>query len=98
MATIWCSHPTRQVDRFLCPSPCDAMHVRCAECGAALGGCPFESDGLHERLVAVLSRQLPCAEEWQIRDLAEVVERGSHTGGVLSLSQALALAGLSDGC
>ena len=98
MATIWCSHPTRQVDRFLCPSPCGAMHVRCAGCGAALGGCPFESDGLHERLVAVLGAQLPCAEEWQVRDLAEFVERGGHAGQVLPLNRALDEVGLSGGC
>jgi hypothetical protein len=74
------------------------MHVRCAGCGAAVGGCPFESDGLHERLVATLGSQLPCAEEWQVRDLAEVVERRGHASRVLPLSQALALVGLSGRC
>ena len=62
MATIWCPHSTREVDRFLCPAPCGAMHVRCTGCGAAVGGCPFESEGLHERLVATLGAQLPCAD------------------------------------
>jgi hypothetical protein len=95
MATIWCSHPARHVDRFLCPSPCGAMHVRCVGCGAAVGGCPFESDGLHERLVATLGAQLPRAEEWQVRDLAEIVERGGHEGRVRPLSEALHLAGLA---
>ena len=45
----------------------------------------------------MLGRQLPRAEEWQVRDLAEVVERGGHASGVLSLSQALALVGLPEG-
>ena len=72
------------------------MHVRCAGCGAAVGGCPFESDGLHERLVATLGSQLPCAEEWQVRDLAEVVERGGHAGRVRPLADALSVVGLSD--
>ena len=94
MATIWCAHPARRVDRFLCPAPCGAIHVRCAECGAALGGCPFESDGLHERLVATLGAQLPRAQEWQVRDLAEIVERGGHASRVIPLSQALDRVGL----
>jgi len=98
MATIWCSHPIRQVDRFLCPPPCGAIHVRCAQCSAAVGGCPFESDDLHERLVATLGAQLPCIEEWQVRNLAEVVERGAHTSRVLTLSRALTLAGLASSC
>jgi hypothetical protein len=98
MATIWCSHPTRQVDRFLCPSPCGAIHVRCSQCGAAVGGCPFESSDLHERLVSTLGAQLPCAEEWQVRNLAEVVERGGHASRVLPLSRALMLAGLPTRC
>ena len=96
MATLWCSHPTRQVDSLLCPPPCGAMHIRCAGCGAAIGGCPFESEGLHERLVAVLGRQLPGAEEWQVRELAEVVERGAHARSVLPLSRALGMVGLPD--
>lgn len=94
MATIWCSHPARRVDRFLCPAPCGAIHVRCAACGTAVGGCPFESDGLHERLVATLGAQLPRAAEWQVRDLAEIVERGGHASRVIPLSRALARAGL----
>jgi hypothetical protein len=94
MATIWCSHPTREMDPALCPLPCGAMHVRCTGCGAAVGDCPFESDGLHERLVATLGAQLPRAEEWQVRDLAEIVERSGHAGRVRPLSEALALVGL----
>jgi hypothetical protein len=94
MATIWCSHPTREVDPALCPLPCGAMHVRCTGCGAAVGGCPFESDGLHERLVATLGAQLPRAEEWQVRDLAEIIERSGHAGRVRPLSEALSLVGL----
>ena len=98
MATIWCSHPTRRVDRFLCPAPCAAMHVRCAGCGAAVGGCPFESEGLRERLVATLGAQLPCAEEWQVLDLAEIVERRGHAGRVRTLTTALADAGIPVTC
>ena len=98
MATIWCSHPTRRVDRFLCPAPCGAMHVRCAGCGAAVGGCPFESEGLRERLVATLGAHLPCAEEWQVLDLAEIVERGGHAGRVRTLTTALAEAGIPVTC
>jgi LSD1 subclass zinc finger protein len=98
MATIWCSHPTRRVDRFLCPAPCGAMHVRCASCGAAVGGCPFESEGLHERLVATLGAHLPCAEEWQVLELAEIVERGGHAGRVRTLTTALAEAGIPVTC
>ena len=94
MATIWCSHPVRAVDRSLCPAPCGAMHVRCTGCGAAVGGCPFESEGLHERLVATLGAQLPCAEEWQVLDLAEIVERRGHAGEVRTLSTVLAESGL----
>ena len=95
MATIWCAHPSRRVDRFLCPAPCQAIHVRCLGCGAAVGGCPFESEGLHERLVATLGAQLPRAREWQVRDLAEIVERSGHGDRVRSLSAALDLAGLA---
>jgi hypothetical protein len=98
MATIWCSHSTREVDRFLCPTPCGAMHVRCTGCGAAVGGCPFESEGLHERLVATLGAQLPCAAEWQVLELAEIVERGGHTGRVRTLTTALAESGLAVRC
>ena len=97
MATIWCSHPTREVDRHLCPSPCEAIHVRCTGCGTAVGGCPFESDDLRERLVATLGAQLPHAEEWQVRDLAEIIEREGHAGRVRPLSEALSLVGLSGG-
>lgn len=49
------------------------MHVRCTDCGAAVGGCPNESAGLHEGLVATLGAQLPRAPEWQVHDLAEIV-------------------------
>jgi ferredoxin len=98
MSTVWCSHAVRQVDRALCPHPCGAIHVRCTGCGAAVGGCPFESDGLHERLVAVLGAQLPCAEEWQVRDLAELVQRGGHADTPLPLSRALAMIGLPGDC
>lgn len=93
--------PAREVDRSLYPAPCSGIHVRCTGCGAAVGGCPFESLGLHERLVAGLAAQLPYAEEWQVRDLAEVVERGGHANSVLPLSHALAVVGLAtaaDGC
>jgi hypothetical protein len=98
MATIWCSHATREVDRFLCAAPCGAMHVRCTGCGAAVGGCPFESEGLHERLVATLGAQLPCAAEWQVLELAEIVERGGHAGRVRTLTTALAESGLGVRC
>ena len=95
MATIWCSHPVREMDSHLCPSPCEAIHVRCTGCGTAVGGCPFESDDLRERLVATLGAQLPRAEEWQVRDLAEIIEREGHAGRVRPLSEALSLVGLS---
>lgn len=98
MATIWCSHPAREVDRFLCPAPCSAMHVRCTSCGAAVGGCPFESEGLHERLVATLGAQLPCAEEWQVLDLAEIVEKRAHTDRVRTLTTTLAESGIAVRC
>ena len=98
MAIVWCSHPERGIDHLLCPPPCGAMHVRCAGCGAAVGGCPFESDGLHERLVAALGRQLPFAQEWQVRDLAELIERGGHARDVVPLSRALSLVGLPERC
>ena len=65
------------------------MHVRCTGCGAAVGGCPFESEGLHERLVATLGAQLPCAEEWQVLDLVEIVERRGHADRVHTLTTAL---------
>ena len=74
------------------------MHVRCTGCGAAVGGCPFESEGLHERLVATLGAQLPCAAEWQVLELAEIVERSGHTGRVRTLTTALAESGLAVRC
>ena len=74
------------------------MHVRCTGCGAAVGGCPFESEGLHERLVATLGAQLPCAAEWQVLELAEIVERGGHAGRVRTLTTALAESGLAVRC
>jgi hypothetical protein len=74
------------------------MHVRCTGCGAAVGGCPFESEGLHERLVETLGAQLPCAAEWQVLELAEIVERGGHTGRVRTLTTALAESGLAVRC
>ena len=74
------------------------MHVRCTGCGAAVGDCPFESEGLHERLVATLGAQLPCAAEWQVLELAEIVERGGHTGRVRTLTTALAESGLAVRC
>jgi ferredoxin len=96
MATIWCSHAEREIDQLLCPPPCGAIHVRCTGCGTAVGGCPFEGDGRHERLVAVLGRQLPSAQEWQVRDLAELIERSGHARSVLPLSRALTLVGLPE--
>jgi len=74
------------------------MHVRCTGCGAAVGGCPFESEGLHERLVATLGAQLPCAEEWQVLELVEVVERGGQTGRVRTLTTVLAESGIARSC
>jgi hypothetical protein len=74
------------------------MHVRCTGCGAAVGGCPFESEGLHERLVATLGAQLPCAAAWQVLELAEIVERGGHAGRVRTLTTALAESGLAVRC
>lgn len=29
-------------DREICPEPCDKMHMRCRQCGAALDGCRHE--------------------------------------------------------
>jgi hypothetical protein len=29
-------------DRGLCAQPCNSMHTRCAGCGRALDGCPYE--------------------------------------------------------
>jgi hypothetical protein len=74
------------------------MHVRCTSWGAAVGGCPFESEGLHERLVATLGAQLPCAEEWQVLELVEIVERGGHAGRVRPLTKVLAESGISKSC
>jgi hypothetical protein len=74
------------------------MHIRCRGCGAAVGGCPFESDGLHERLVATLGAQLPCAEEWQVLDLAEIVERRGRARRVHTLTTALAESGIAARC
>lgn len=34
-------------DRSICPDPCDSMHTRCENCGAALDYCPFEKDAAH---------------------------------------------------
>lgn len=31
-------------DRSICPTPCDTMHTRCTNCGAALEGCPLETE------------------------------------------------------
>ena len=74
------------------------MHVRCTGCGAAVGGCPFESEGLHERLVATLGAQLPRAEEWQVLDLVEIVEKRGHADKVHSLSVTLAESGIAVPC
>ena len=56
-----------------------------------------EWEGLHDRLVGTLGAHLPRAEEWQVRDLAEIVERGAHSRSVHPLSQALAQLGLGGG-
>jgi len=48
--------------------------------------------------VATLGAQLPCATEWQVLELAEIVERGGHAGRVRTLTTALAESGLGVRC
>jgi hypothetical protein len=48
--------------------------------------------------VATLGAQLPCAEEWEVLELVEVVERGGHTGRVRTLTTVLAESGISRSC
>ena len=48
--------------------------------------------------MATLGAQLPCAAEWQVLELAEIVERGGHTGRVRTLTTALAESGLAVRC
>ena len=59
------------------------MHVRCTGCGAAVGSCPFESEGLHERLVARSAPNCPVprnGRSWTSRRSSSGVARraGAH--------------------
>jgi hypothetical protein len=49
---LWCAHAGhRWLDRCVCPAPCEALHVRCARCGSAVGGCVFERPEQQERVI-----------------------------------------------
>lgn len=39
---VSCQHVYVWFDRTICPPPCNSMHERCDECGATIGGCPYE--------------------------------------------------------
>jgi hypothetical protein len=39
-----CPHNDAWFDRVICPEPCGMMHTYCADCGANLDTCTFDSN------------------------------------------------------
>lgn len=85
---LWCAHAGETwLDRSLCSEPCNAMHLRCGRCGAALGGCPFERADVHERMVGLVQAAVH-GDELEALGIVGAVERASRLGVPVSLAAA----------
>lgn len=57
VVVVWCAHTGgHSLDRGVCAPPCEAVHLRCATCRAAIAPCPFENSGHQERFVQQVLR------------------------------------------
>lgn len=75
---LWCAHAAgRTLDRRVCAPPCEALHLRCDACGAALGDCPFESPAHHERLIRRIGALV--GDEAETLLVVAIVERAGHS-------------------
>jgi hypothetical protein len=84
---VWCSHTgERSLDQRVCAPPCEAVHLRCTACGAAIGGCPFESAD-HRELLARRVFALIGDETLALLVLA-IVERAAQTGAPVTWNAA----------
>jgi len=82
---VWCSHTgERSLDQRVCAPPCEAVHLRCTACGAAIGGCPFESAD-HRELLARRVFALIGDETLALLVLA-IVEAGDEHEGTQNLA------------
>lgn len=93
---LWCAHAGGcSLDRGVCASPCEAVHLRCTTCGAALGTCPYESPGHHERLVRRLRALV--GDETEALMIVAIVEKAGRAGPPVTWDTARAIArGSSD--
>ncbi len=81
---LWCAHRGgHTLARSVCAPPCEATHLRCTRCDAAIGGCPFERPEHHERLLALVSAVSDADEPEQLRTVA-LVERAARRGHPLT--------------
>jgi hypothetical protein len=88
LVIIWCAHiGSVRVDRRICPEPCSAVHLRCVRCGAAVGGCPFEGDEPHERLVRAVRAAVPCSEI-EALGIVTTLERAGRLAEPITLRRA----------
>jgi hypothetical protein len=88
---VWCAHNGgHSLDHGVCAPPCEAVHLRCTSCGAAIGGCPFESPGHHERLVQRVLTLV--GDETQTLLVLAIVERAAHAGAPITWSAARSVA------
>lgn len=85
---IWCAHAgDARLDHSICPEPCNAMHLRCARCGAALGDCPFERSEQHERLLRLVASVLP-GDELEALLIVVMIEQAGRAGRPMTLEAA----------
>jgi hypothetical protein len=85
---LWCAHAGEKwLDRRVCSAPCDAMHMRCSRCGAAVGGCPFEQAGQHDRLVRLVRAARHC-DELTAAGIVGEIETAGRLGLPMSFNSA----------
>jgi hypothetical protein len=95
---VWCSHTgARSLDQRVCAPPCEAVHLRCNACGAAIGGCPFENPGHHELLARRVFALI--GDETLALLVLAIVERAAQAGAPVTWNAARSVAlGQLAGC
>ena len=85
---IWCAHAgDAWLDRSVCAEPCNAMHLRCVACGAAIGGCPYEGPEQHDRFVRLVQDAVD-GDEFEAQGIVGAVEQASRKGHPVTLDAA----------
>lgn len=93
---LWCAHTGgRALDRAVCAPPCNAVHLRCAACGAAAGHCPFERPGHHERVVRQVLALV--GDETETLLVVAIVERAGRSDRPVTWDAARSLVGGREG-